>query len=236
MNGSSTPTLPVGPVPATKTPATYPATDPTPDADASDVEAEPAPRPGAQARVDVSDAPAAPTTPTPPKAPTPSATTPPKAPAPSATLVQPVTKPTKVEPIAKAEPVVEPIKADRSKSEPAAKPEPTTDGPVLSAAVPADEKVIGGAVGVPLAAAISPYGHRDPKVDLLPADTASGARFGLDDETPLPDGPDEVPIGGAITEPSPASASWTPPRPRAALDPLTAPYEQLKATEDREEP
>ena len=92
-----------------------------------------------------------------------------------------------------------------------------------------EEKVIGGPSGVPLAAAISPYGHREPQVDLMPQDTASGARFGLDDDAPLADVA-EVPVGGSVNE-SPASANWVPPSPRAALDPLTAPYEQLQRAE-----
>jgi hypothetical protein len=114
--------------------------------------------------------------------------------------------------------------------EPTAKAsESTNDVPTLSAAVPAEDKVIGGPVGVPLAAAISPYGHREPQVDLMPQDTASGARFGLDDDAPLADVA-EVPVGGSVNE-SPASWAWVPPSPRPALDPLTAPYEQLQRAE-----
>ena len=117
------------------------------------------------------------------------------------------------------------------------KPKIKTDGPVLATVVPAEEKVIGGSAGVPLADAISPYGHRVAKVDLLPTDTASGARFGLDDDVPLTD-VDEVPVGEEF---SPAQAAWTPPAPRAAfdpltapravLDPLTAPYEEVQVAD-----
>lgn len=121
------------------------------------------------------------------------------------------------------------------------------DKPVLAPVIPADKKVIGGAVGVPLADAISPYGQRTvlPQVDLLPADTASGARFGLDDDAPLPDAR-EVPsadspstvIGDVSSAPvdqySPAQSAWTPPSPRAALDPLTAPYEEVQVADLRD--
>ncbi len=128
--------------------------------------------------------------------------------------------------------------------------EPKADRPTLSPVVPADEKVIGGSAGVPLADAISPYGQATvlPHVDLLPADTASGARFGLDDDVPLAD-VQEVPVGGApssvigdvpaaplIDEYSPAQSAWTPPAPRAALDPLTAPYEEVQVADLRESP
>ncbi len=102
--------------------------------------------------------------------------------------------------------------------------------------------MIGGSAGVPLADAISPYGHRVPKVDLLPTDTASGARFGLDDDAPLAD-VDEVPVGEEF---SPAQAAWTPPAPRAAfdpftatraaLDPLTAPYEEVQVADLQDPP
>ena len=106
--------------------------------------------------------------------------------------------------------------------------------------------MIGGAAGVPLADAISPYGQRTvlPHVDLLPADTASGARFGLDDDAPLADA-HEVSVGDApssvigdvsgvaVDEYSPAQSSWTPPSPRAALDPLTAPYEEVQVADLR---
>ncbi|MEO8107907.1 MAG: hypothetical protein ABI720_11380, partial [Actinomycetes bacterium] len=127
-------------------------------------------------------------------------------------------------------------------------PEVKTDKPVLAPVVPADEKVIGGSAGVPLADAISPYGQRTvlPQIDLLPADTASGARFGLDDDAPLADVA-EVPVGGVprsvigdvpsgpmIDEYSPAQSAWTPPAPRAALDPLTAPYEDVQVADLRD--
>ena len=87
--------------------------------------------------------------------------------------------------------------------------------------------MIGGAVGVPLAEVIQAHMQGPPKVDLMPADTASGARFGLDDDAPLA-AVDEVPVGEEF---SPAQAAWTPPSPRAALDPLTAPYEQVQVAE-----
>ena len=132
-------------------------------------------------------------------------------------------------------------------------PQPKADKPALSPVVPAEEKVIGGSTGVPLADAISPYGHAKvvpqvvPQVDLLPADTASGARFGLDDDVPLAD-VQEVPVGEApsnvigdvsvaAADPySPAQSAWTPPAPRAALDPLTAPYEEVQVADLRESP
>jgi hypothetical protein len=101
-----------------------------------------------------------------------------------------------------------------------------SDMPTLSHVVPVEDKVIGGSAGVPLADAISPYGHRTPQVDLMPADTRSGARFGLDDESPLP-AVDEVPVGDTFAAPDQA---WTPPAPRAALDPLTAPYEEVEGS------
>lgn len=107
------------------------------------------------------------------------------------------------------------------------KPSIKSDQPTLSTVVPAEEKVIGGSAGVPLADAISPYGLKAPKIDLMPADTASGARFGLDDETPLTS-VDEVPVGDSFT---PAPSAWTPPSPRAALDPLTAPYEEVQVAD-----
>jgi hypothetical protein len=93
--------------------------------------------------------------------------------------------------------------------------------------VPADEKVIGGSVGVPLATGAPAV--TNPAPELLPADTASGARFGLDDDAPL-NGVDEVPVDRTATEPV---ATWTPPSPRAALDPLTAPYEEVQVADLR---
>ena len=98
--------------------------------------------------------------------------------------------------------------------------------------MPADDKVIGGTAGVPLSEVISAHMQGPPKVDLLPADTASGARFGLDDDAPLAE-VGEVPVGAEF---SPAQAAWTPPRPRAALDPLTAPYEQVQVAEFEDPP
>jgi capsular exopolysaccharide synthesis family protein len=133
-------------------------------------------------------------------------------------------------------------------SKSAATQEPETDVPSLTSVVAAEDKVIGGSGGVPLADAISPYGQRTvlPHVDLLRADTASGARFGLDDDVPLSD-VGEVPVGDApssvigdvagapaVDPYSPAQASWTPPRPRAALDPLTAPYEEVQVADLRD--
>jgi hypothetical protein len=117
-------------------------------------------------------------------------------------------------------------------------PEITRDVPELKTVTPPEEKVIGGAVGVPLATAISPYGHREPKTELLPDDTASGARFGLDDDAPVTEAVEvgEVPVGGFVTAPEPPRppelTGWTPPPPRAALDPLTAPYEQLQRQQE----
>ena len=60
-------------------------------------------------------------------------------------------------------------------------------------------------------------------VDLRAAElTPAGVRLGLDDESALAD-VDEVPVGGAFVP----TDSWKPPPPRAAFDPLTAPYDQL---------
>jgi hypothetical protein len=53
----------------------------------------------------------------------------------------------------------------------------------------------------------------------------------LDDDAPLAD-VGEVPVGGAIAG---SEDAWTPPAPRAALDPLTAPYEQVQVA-DLEDP
>ena len=92
--------------------------------------------------------------------------------------------------------------------------------------------MIGGSAGVPLAEVLTGHMHVPPKVDLLPADTASGARFGLDDDAPLAE-VGEVPVGEEF---SPAQAAWTPPAPRAALDPLTAPYEQVQVAELHDTP
>ena len=92
--------------------------------------------------------------------------------------------------------------------------------------MPADEKVIGGPVGVPLAA--SPSVIPDPGPQLLPADTASGARFGLDDDAPL------APVGEVPVE-RVEPAEWAPPSPRTALDPRTAPYEDLRRADLRRE-
>ena len=79
----------------------------------------------------------------------------------------------------------------------------------------------------------SQYGQRaTPTVDVLPADTASGARFGLDDDTPLIE-VGEVPIGGSASD---GDVPWTPPAPRAALDPLTAPIEDVTVAELRDVP
>jgi capsular exopolysaccharide synthesis family protein len=182
VNGSSTPTMPVGPLPSKREPEAADAkVEPT-------APPEPLPRPGAKATVDVTEAP-------------------------------------------KNGPASDVKTMAKSTTEST----PAVDSPVLKAATPADEKVIGTAAGVPLEAAISPYGHREPRVDLLPADTASGARFGLDDDAPLPD-IGEVPVGGSVISASPRPpelTGWTPPAPRAALDPLTAPYEQVKRHESQ---
>jgi capsular exopolysaccharide synthesis family protein len=192
VNGSSTPTMPVGPVPSKRDaePAVTkgePMTQPEPT-----VPTEPLPRPGSKATVDVTEAP--------------------------------------------KNGGASEVKTKAKSSTDSA---PAPDSPVLKAATPADEKVIGTAAGVPLEAAISPYGHREPRVDLLPADTASGARFGLDDDAPLPD-IGEVPVGGSVNVVSTSDAprppeltGWTPPAPRASLDPLTAPYEQVKRHESQ---
>jgi capsular exopolysaccharide synthesis family protein len=110
-------------------------------------------------------------------------------------------------------------------------PAPTTTSkstePRLASVVPVDDKVIGGTSGIPLTEVLSAHTHGPPKDDLLPADTASGARFGLDDDAPLAE-VGEVPVGGEFR---PAPAAWTPPAPRAALDPLTAPYEQVQVAD-----
>jgi non-specific protein-tyrosine kinase len=192
VNGSSTPTMPVGPVPSKRDaePAVTkgePMTQPEPT-----VPTEPLPRPGSKATVDVTEAP--------------------------------------------KNGGASEVKTKAKSSTDSA---PAPDSPVLKAATPADEKVIGTAAGVPLEAAISPYGHREPRVDLLPADTASGARFGLDDDAPLPD-IGEVPVGGSVNVVSTSDAprppeltGWTPPAPRASLDPLTAPYEHVKRHESQ---
>jgi hypothetical protein len=110
---------------------------------------------------------------------------------------------------------------------PPAKSAPVSTGPALQSVVPADEKVIGGSAGVPLATATPVVTNAPP--ELLPADTASGARFGLDDDAPL-NGVDEVPVDRTAAEPV---ATWTPPSPRAALDPLTAPYEEVQVADLR---
>ena len=93
--------------------------------------------------------------------------------------------------------------------------------PVLEAAVPADAKVIGGAAGVPL---VVPSGQPLPQVvDLRALELErAGVRLGLDDDSRLAD-VDEVPVGGAVV----SDDGWQPPPPRAAFDPLTAPYDQL---------
>lgn len=123
-----------------------------------------------------------------------------------------------------------------SASAPELKSRRKTDEPKLAAAVPAEEKVIGGSAGVPLEAVLAPYLHQSPKVDLLPADTASGARFGLDDDVPM-QGVAEVPVSGTPGTDGLPGGEWIPPAPRAALDPLTAPYEQVqRATTDPDSP
>ena len=105
--------------------------------------------------------------------------------------------------------------------------------PELTPVVPAGQKVIGGSAGVPLADVMSQYGHGStPSVDLLPPDTASGARFGLDDDTPLAE-PGEVPVGGGVRA---EDLPWTPPAPRAALDPLTAPIEDVTVADLQDVP
>jgi capsular exopolysaccharide synthesis family protein len=176
VNGSSTPTFPVGPVAKeakeakdakdAKTDGLEVVVKEGPAQTSREPAAEPTPRPGANAKVDVT----------------------------------------------------EPVPSD-DKGEGAS----TKLSPPLAAETPAAEKVIGSVGGVPLATALEQYGHRPPHVDLLPDDTASGARFGLDDEEPLAE-VGEVPVGEGPAAPKP----WTPPPPRAALDPLTAPYEQLQ--------
>ncbi len=187
VNGSPTPTFPVGKVDPVKNGAGGKDADAPAPAPARELAPEPAPRSAASATVHASDAPT--------------------------------------------------VSVSSSTVAREGKQETKSDAPVLSTVVPAEDKVIGGSAGVPLADAISPYGHRLPKVDLLPSDTASGARFGLDDDVPLT-AVDEVPVGEEF---SPAQVAWTPPAPRpafdpltaprAALDPLTAPYEEVQVAD-----
>ena len=102
-------------------------------------------------------------------------------------------------------------------------PPPTRDAsapPALKTAVPVESKVIGGASGVPLAA--SPERPMPQVVDLRALErTRTGARLGLDNSRLADVG--EVPVGGSVV----ADEVWQPPPPRAAFDPLTAPYDQL---------
>jgi capsular exopolysaccharide synthesis family protein len=242
VNGSPMPTTPVGPVPTNKK--------------SDDAPAEPLPRPASQASVEAvppSEGDGLGRPMSRPKAPPPSnpgSSSGPAAPA------APVGAPGPVAPSAPETPSSAPAAPEASARLHSARgqsselsstttrsapelsvttTEIAKDVPELKTATPPEEKVIGGAAGVPLEAAISPYGHREPKADLLPADTASGARFGLDDDAPLTD-IGEVPVGGSVTASEaprpPELTGWTPPPPRAALDPLTAPYEQLQRQQD----
>ena len=100
-------------------------------------------------------------------------------------------------------------------------PSPNGSTPQLTAVVPSEAKVVGGAAGIPpVPASEQPMPQ---VVDLRAAElTPAGVRLGLDDDSALAD-VDEVPVGGAFV----STDSWKPPPPRAAFDPLTAPYDQL---------
>lgn len=93
--------------------------------------------------------------------------------------------------------------------------------PVLKTATPVEAKVIGGASGVPLVAPLE--GSLPQVVDLRALEQArAGVRLGLDDDSRLAE-VEEVPVGGSVV----SDDAWQPPPPRAAFDPLTAPYDQL---------